>query len=75
MPMFEFTCDSCSREFEELLRSAEDERTLRCPHCGKAKATRKFSSFASPASARPAALPVGGGCGRCGDPNGPCGMG
>lgn len=72
MPLYEFRCEKCGQEFEELVRSTEHEETLRCPSCGAARLTRKPSVFAAHAAAAP--LPRAGGCGRCGDPNGPCGL-
>lgn len=75
MPMYEYTCGDCGAEFEELVRLPDDERGLRCPSCGAAKARRRLSTFAAHAADPPrAALPAGG-CGRCGDPNGSCGLG
>jgi hypothetical protein len=51
--------------------------TVRCRHCDSPRITRLLSSFAvstkgSGAGALPS-RPIGGGCGRCGDPQGPCG--
>jgi len=73
MPIFEYRCAACEHEFEELIRGSEDERALMCPSCGKRGADRKLSVFSAPATVPgPKAQP--GGCGRCGDPNGSCGM-
>lgn len=33
MPLYEFLCDNCSHQFEELLK--ERPRTYPCPHCDK----------------------------------------
>lgn len=74
MPIFEYRCAACEHEFEELVRGAEDERTLKCPSCGKRGADRKLSVFAAPAATvNKPSMPMGG-CGRCGDPQGPCSM-
>lgn len=78
MPLYEYTCAACAADFEQLVRSVEEQRELRCPACGGKRVTRKLSTFAarSAAPARDLPLPRGGGaCGRCGDPNGPCGSG
>ena len=76
MPIYEYRCTACGREFEELIRSAADQRSLRCPHCEGRSLERKLSVFAAQADTartpRSAASP--GACGRCGDPNGPCGF-
>jgi len=74
MPIFEFSCDKCEKDFELLVRSTKWEGSAACPHCGSKKLQKKLSVFASagaPAStpATPAACGVkrkhGGGCGCC----------
>lgn len=71
MPMYEYQCGQCRTTFEELIRNDADERRLVCPECGHKKVARVPSVFAAHgATSKP--LPSGGGCGRCGDPNGSC---
>lgn len=72
MPMYEFVCNQCGHEFEELVRTSRDQHAAKCPECGGQKPTRKLSVFSARTAAAPA-MPAGGACGRCGDPNGPCG--
>src|SRR2546428_13637999 len=78
LPIYRYTCAKCENEFEELIRSTGDERSLRCPVCGGRKIERQLSSFAahsgSAHESMPVSLPRGGGCGRCGDPQGLCGL-
>ena len=76
MPMFEFTCNSCNHAFEELVRSPDPSVKVLCPKCSGNKVTRQFSVFAarSEAGASQRFADSGSGCGRCGDPQGPCGM-
>ena len=72
MPIYEYACESCGFEFEELARSPVEGDRAVCPKCGAKKTTRKMSVFAAH---NPAPAPSGGamgGCGRCGDPSGPC---
>ena len=45
MPIYEFHCASCSEDFEELVRGAEQPR---CPSCGAAEVERLLSQFAPP---------------------------
>jgi putative FmdB family regulatory protein len=71
MPMYEYRCRKCGHEFAELVRHEREADTQACPSCGAARAERKISTFAAHAAAAPAGLPRAG-CGRCGDPNGPC---
>jgi putative FmdB family regulatory protein len=72
MPIYEYACSDCQENFEELVRS-KDQR-VSCPKCGSPKVGRKLSVFAARNEAAPAPMPRGGGCGRCGDPNGPCAL-
>jgi len=73
MPIYEFVCEDCGHDFEELVRSLMDPAVPMCPKCGRPRARRKLSVFAprmGSGSASGAARSAG--CGRCGDPNGPC---
>lgn len=38
MPMYDFVCDKCKKEFEKLLLGTE---TIICPHCGSNDTERK----------------------------------
>ncbi len=78
MPIYEYTCKSCSARFEELRRSmsaADDDTQAKCPECGSTKTARSLSVFAVGAEG---AAKGGGGdapmCGRCGGAPGSCGM-
>lgn len=78
MPSYDYSCKACSHEFEHLSRSMRDPAPA-CPKCG-GKVEKKLttvsvgSSSGSDRAAVREALPMrgGGGCGRCGDPQGPC---
>ncbi len=67
MPIYEYVCEGCAQDFEELVR--EGERPS-CPRCGGERLRRKLSAFARPA-AQAAPAPAAGACGSCGDPRGP----
>jgi putative FmdB family regulatory protein len=62
MPIFEFTCGSCGEDFEELVRSANEE--VECPKCASTKAERKLSAFAFKSSGKFVAS-GGGSCSGC----------
>jgi putative FmdB family regulatory protein len=76
VPIYEYRCRSCDREFEELIRSADDEPRLVCPSCKGKRVERKLSVFAAArdqASSMASELPTPP-CGRCGDARGSCSM-
>ncbi len=75
MPIYEYSCRGCGKDFEALLFGSE--RPV-CPACGAKDLEKRFSAFAvggPSTSSGDAALP--GACGSCGDPRGPgaCGFG
>jgi putative FmdB family regulatory protein len=47
MPIYEFECDDCEHNFEELLRSSVLMDEVRCPGCGSRQIHKKVSKFAS----------------------------
>lgn len=68
MPIFEYACNDCGKQFETLVRS---DTVLACPVCGSAQLEKQLSVFATTAvteSGRPA-MPSP--CGSCGNPGGP----
>ncbi len=76
MPIYEYECDACGNISEVLRQMSEADKALACESCGSKQTHRRQSEFAAGASkGSDCSLPPMGGCGRCGDPNGPCGMG
>lgn len=74
MPILEYHCSHCEKNFDLLIRSESERREVVCPDCNSRKIELQPSVFAAHhAAARPVPLPRAGGCGRCGDPNGSCG--
>jgi len=65
MPLYEFACSACDKEFELLVASARWEGKAACPHCGSKKLTKKLSVFASQAAGN-TSLPAPQACGRPG---------
>jgi putative FmdB family regulatory protein len=43
VPLYDFVCDACGAEFEELLPPGG---TALCPACGNERVTRRFSAIA-----------------------------
>lgn len=76
MPIYEYKCEACDEQFERLSKSMSPPRPSQCPSCGSGSVVRVLSVFAARSGeSRSAPVPVpGGGCGRCGDPNGPCSL-
>lgn len=56
VPIFEYRCEKCGEEFEEIVSSDERDRPQACPACGSKRTKRLISAFAS------------GGCGTCSSP-------
>lgn len=74
MPMYEYRCHACAADFEELVRT--DDEQVDCPECGSPEVTRKLSVFGyrSSGSSRPATSSGGSSCGSCSSGNcGSCG--
>lgn len=69
MPIFEYRCSGCGREFEALVRASTQPA---CPQCGSAQVDKLLSVFAtaSSSSSQEAAFPASP-CGGCGSPGGP----
>ncbi len=74
MPIFEYVCQKCGTRFETLVRFQREETEVACESCGSRQVKRELSVFSAHASASPKPAPRAGGCGRCGDPNGPCSL-
>lgn len=71
MPIYEYACGQCGREFEALVRS---DTVPECPACHSTELTRLLSVFATGGAPEPAHAP--GGCGACGhfDGRGGCAL-
>jgi len=65
MPIFEFRCADCGREFDALCRSA-DMRKVECPACGGTHLARLISSFAVSRRLTPCGTPASDAPRRCG---------
>lgn len=61
MPIYEYRCDSCETEFEDLVRLGTPDEEIECPSCGRHDCKRLLSLFAS-RSRQPAIATSGVGC-------------
>lgn len=52
MPIYEYTCTACGKEYELLVRSAQVPPA--CPHCASPKAKKRFSTFGVATGVAPA---------------------
>ena len=66
MPLFDFRCQQCGHDFEDLITGEEQAE---CPSCQSAKVERQIAVFAVGGGA--SAGPPPEACGPCGDPRGP----
>ena len=64
MPLYEFACDACGKEFEELFRSVTERRRPKCPHCKSGNVHKLFSTFTL-ADGEASEGSGGGGCATC----------
>lgn len=69
MPIYEYRCEACGHDFEELVRSSDD--TVPCPECDSEQVGRKLSVFAfkSKGSDRPSASSAHSSCSGCASGN------
>jgi putative FmdB family regulatory protein len=44
MPLFEYSCEGCKKEFEQVT-SSTSEIEISCPHCGSHSVKKLISSF------------------------------
>ena len=62
MPIYEYRCGGCGKEFERYVASTMGTTT--CPTCGSGSVKRTLSLFAVKSDGGPVAssMPAGGGC-------------
>jgi putative FmdB family regulatory protein len=67
MPIYEYTCPHCGKEFEELVMKQNE--SVRCPECGSDKAHKLMSRCRAQIAGEAglaAGGSAGGGCSSCG---------
>lgn len=77
MPIYEYQCLDCSKDFEKLVRGSSPAPA--CPECGSTALRKKLSTFAAHSASAPASASLSempSPCGSCGAPGGPgsCGF-
>jgi putative FmdB family regulatory protein len=68
MPIYEYACQGCGREFEALVRS---DTVPECPQCHSTRLEKRLSVFATATPGAGAEPAMAGPCGSCGLPGGP----
>ena len=69
VPLYEYVCQKCSRQFEELIRGSA---VARCPGCDTTDVQRILSVMSVGHADAHAGASGPAPCGSCGDPRGPC---
>ena len=70
MKLYDFNCEQCGKNFEDLVREVADAR---CPACASSAVTKQLSAF-SVGGSRGADAPSFGGCGSGACGTGGCGL-
>jgi len=67
MPIYEFQCRACGKEFEEFFRSTGAAKPPPCPKCRSRKTERQFSVFgmSSGSAGKLEKTTSGASCGGC----------
>ncbi len=63
MPLFEYRCKKCRKEFEELVRSCAEK--VCCPACKSGKVEKKLSVFAHKSGEKFRSSSASSSCGSC----------
>ncbi|VAX23543.1 hypothetical protein MNBD_NITROSPINAE03-1547 [hydrothermal vent metagenome] len=80
MPIYEYSCADCGRNFEVTHLTKESYENIGCPGCGGLSVKKALSTFAVAAVSNSGALPSCEFTGGCSTPNvpgcktGACGM-
>jgi len=68
MPLYEYNCKSCGKNFDKITRYGTPDVEIVCPGCGKNESKRKLSCFSfgsKSSSGEFKSAPSSGGCSCC----------
>lgn len=76
MPIYEYVCLDCKKEYEILRSFNESDQPMDCDDCGGENVKRKLSvAYAHSGGSAVSGMSGGGGCGSCSSTNcGSCGV-
>ncbi|MBI4682973.1 MAG: zinc ribbon domain-containing protein [Nitrospirae bacterium] len=63
MPIYEYNCNDCAEDFEELVSGTNPE--ISCPKCKSKNIHKKFSLFGMSGVEKPVTSSGGSGCTSC----------
>ncbi|MFH1350177.1 MAG: zinc ribbon domain-containing protein [Pseudomonadota bacterium] len=68
MPIYEFRCNECGRDFEQLVFASDGKINFICPSCGSNDTCKLMSSFSCGSSSEVNGLgsSISSGCGSSG---------
>ncbi len=69
MPIYEYACSACGKEFEKLVRQSSP--APECPDCHSRELHKKLSAFAAVSGSASSSAGLPSPCGSCGHPDGP----
>jgi putative FmdB family regulatory protein len=61
VPIYEYICRKCNKDFSLMQKMGSTESDTVCPHCGSQEVKKMLSAFSC--SVQPGAGGAGGGCG------------
>lgn len=47
MPLYEFHCNHCEKDFEKMMRFSEADQRPECPHCSSTETHKRISTVAA----------------------------
>lgn len=45
MPIYNFRCEECGRSFDLLVGAPNEERKIKCSHCGSKRVEKNLTTF------------------------------
>ncbi len=63
MPIFEYHCQGCENDFEQIVFNSKAQ--VKCPKCRSGKVKKKMSAFAIKSGSKFVSASGSGGCGSC----------